>query len=50
MKKKLYTQGVTFFIGMEMFAALKKISDESQISLSELLRNIIELFLRGQAT
>jgi hypothetical protein len=48
MKKKQYTQGVTFFIKPAMFEALKKISDESQISLSELLRNIIEQFLQGQ--
>lgn len=47
MKKKSYTQGVTFFISPEMFAALRKISDSSEISLSELLRNIIELFLKG---
>ena len=49
MKKKTYTQGVTFFLAPEMYEALKKISDESQISLSELLRNIIERFLEGQA-
>ena len=50
MKRKTYTQGVTFFLAPEMYEALKKISDETQVSLSELLlRNIIELFLEGQA-
>jgi predicted DNA-binding protein len=49
MKRKTYTQGVTFFLAPEMYEALKKISDENQVSLSELLRNIIELFLEGQA-
>jgi hypothetical protein len=48
MKKKQYTQGVTFFITPAMFEALKKISDERQISLSELLRNIIEQFLQDR--
>ena len=49
MKKKTYTQGVTFFLAPEMYEALKKLSDENQVSLSELLRNIIELFLDGKA-
>jgi hypothetical protein len=49
MKKKIYTQGVTFFITPEMSAALKKTSDHNDISLSELLRNIIEEFLKGKA-
>jgi hypothetical protein len=48
MKKKLFTQGVTFFLTPEMFKALREISDDSQISMSELLRNIIELYLKGQ--
>ena len=46
MKKKLFTQGVTFFLTPEMLEALRNISDSSQISLSELLRNIIEKFLK----
>lgn len=49
MKRKTYTQGVTFFITPEMLEALKRMSDDSQISLSELLRNIIELFLEIKA-
>jgi predicted DNA-binding protein len=49
MKRKTYTQGVTFFLAPEMYEALKKLSDENQVSLSELLRNIIELFLGGRA-
>ena len=48
MKRKTYTQGVTFFLAPEMYEALKKLSDENQVSLSELLRNIIELFLDGK--
>jgi hypothetical protein len=47
MKRKTYTQGVTFFITLEMLEALRKMSDDSQISLSELLRNIIKEFLKG---
>jgi predicted DNA-binding protein len=49
MKRKTYTQGVTFFLAPEMYEALKKLSDENQVSLSELLRNIIELFLEGRS-
>jgi hypothetical protein len=42
MKKKKYLQGVTFFVGTEMYAAMKKISDQREISLSELLRELVE--------
>jgi hypothetical protein len=48
MRKKQYTQGVTFFITPDMLQALRNISDNRQISLSELLRNIIELFLKTE--
>jgi hypothetical protein len=48
MKKKIYTLGVTFFITPEMSAALKKISDHNEMSLSELLRNIIKEFLKDK--
>ena len=31
MKKKKYLQGITFFVGTEMYGAMKKISDEREI-------------------
>jgi predicted CopG family antitoxin len=45
MKTKKYTHGVTFFISIEMYDALKKISDEMKISLSEFLRTLIHQYL-----
>jgi hypothetical protein len=47
MKTKKYTHGVTFFIDLEMYGCLKKKSDEKQVSLSEFLRGIIELYLNN---
>ena len=41
MKKKKYLQGVTFFVGTEMYGEMKRISDEREISLSEFLRELI---------
>jgi predicted CopG family antitoxin len=45
MKTKKYTHGVTFFIDLEMYEYLKKISDEKQVSLSEFLRGIIDRYI-----
>jgi hypothetical protein len=45
MKIKKYVHGVTFFISPEMFQDLKGVSDELQISVSELLRELIATHL-----
>jgi len=42
MKKKKYMQGITFFVEPDMYEAIKKISDQREISLSELLRELVE--------
>lgn len=47
MKAKRYTHGVTFFMAPEMFQELKQLSDTRQLSLLELLRNIIEQHLKA---
>ena len=47
MKVKIYTQGVTFFTSSEMHQKLKTISDVRRISLSELIREMIENHLQS---
>ena len=42
MKVKTYVQAVTFFASVAMYEKLKKISDDQRISLSELIRGMIE--------
>ena len=42
MKVKTYVQAVTFFTTVAMYEKLKKISDDQRISLSELIRGMIE--------
>ena len=48
MKKKKYQQGITFFVSPEMYSTMKKISDEREISLSELLRELIEAYIESR--
>jgi len=47
MKKKKYLQGITFFVQPEMYGEMKKISDAREISLSELLRELVENHLKA---
>jgi len=47
MKKKKYLQGITFFVQPAMYGEMKKISDEREISLSELLRELVEKHLKA---
>jgi predicted CopG family antitoxin len=48
MKKKKYLQGVTFFVAPEMYEAIKQISDEREVSLSELLRELIKAHMESR--
>jgi hypothetical protein len=41
MKTKKFTHGVTIFMTVEMYQAVRKLSDQKQISLSELIRQVI---------
>lgn len=45
MKVKKYIQGITFFTTLQMYQTLKDISDQREISLSDLLREIIDSYL-----
>jgi hypothetical protein len=45
MRLKKYTQGVTFFITPDMLEVLKKISDEKQVSVSEVLREVLNQYI-----
>jgi len=45
MKLRKYTQGVTIFTTPEMYQEVKKVSDETQVSLSELFREMISEYL-----
>jgi len=47
MKKKKYLQGITFFVEPGMYGEMRKISDQREISLSELLRELIENHLKA---
>jgi len=48
MKKKKYQQGITFFVETEMYESIKKISDQLEIGLSELLRELIDAYLESR--
>ena len=41
MKTKQFTHGVTIFMTLEMYQAVRNLSDQKQISLSELIRRLI---------
>lgn len=41
MKQRKFTQGMTMFTTPEMFQLMKRLSDERNISLSELFREMI---------
>ena len=45
MKLRKYTQGVTIFIEPQMYCEVKKVSDEAQVSLSEIFRQMITEYL-----
>jgi len=45
MKLRKFTQGVTLFTTPEMYCEVKKVSDEKQVSLSELFREMITEYL-----
>ena len=45
MKIKQFSQGITFFVTYSMYQNLKTISDQKQVSLSELLRQVLAGYL-----
>lgn len=47
MRGKQFTHGITFFVTAEMYQAIKKDTDELQISTSDLMRRLTEDYLYG---
>jgi predicted CopG family antitoxin len=47
MKKKKFLQGITFFVTPNMYEEMRQISDQREISLSELLRELVENHLKS---
>jgi len=47
MKRKKLTHGITFFVTAETYEAVRKDVDECQISISDLMRGLIEDYLNG---
>ena len=47
MKRKKLTHGITFFVTAETYEAVRKDVDECQISISELMRGLIEDYLNA---
>jgi hypothetical protein len=45
MRGKKFTHGITFFVTAEMYQGIKKDTDELQISMSDLIRRLIEDYL-----
>ncbi len=45
MRTKKMTNGLTFAMAQEMFDEIKHISDDKEISLGELVRNILQEYL-----
>ncbi len=47
MREKQFTHGITFFVTPEMYQTVKKDTDELRISVSDLMRRLIEDYLHG---
>ena len=47
MKTRKYTQGMTLFTTPEMFQDMKRVSDEREISMSELFREMITEYFKN---
>jgi metal-responsive CopG/Arc/MetJ family transcriptional regulator len=45
MKLRRYTQGITIFTTSKMYHEVKRVSDEMEVSLSELFREMITEYL-----
>ncbi len=46
MRKRNFVVGITFFANQSMYEELKDISDNRQIGLSELIRSVINEYLK----
>ena len=48
MKKRTYTQGITIFTTPEMYQAVRKASDDLNISLAELFREMVRQYFENR--
>jgi hypothetical protein len=47
MRKKLYTTGITFFVTQEMYHQVISATNEMEIGVSELMRNLLSDYLES---
>ncbi len=47
MREKKFTYGVTFFVTPEMYQSVKKDTEQLRITVSDLMRRLIEDYLHG---
>jgi hypothetical protein len=45
MRTKKYTHGITFFMTPQMYEDIRKLSDQREVSISEVFRNIVSEYL-----
>jgi hypothetical protein len=50
MKKKLYTQGITFYVSPVVFEAAMAVTNEKEIGVSELMRDLLSSYLQAVET
>jgi hypothetical protein len=50
MKKKLFTHGVTFYLTEEMYAAALTVTNDKELGISELMRNLLSSYLQDVET
>ena len=50
MRKKLFTHGTTFFMTVEMYDKVKKITDNLEIGVSDFIRGLIEEYLQKNSS
>jgi hypothetical protein len=50
MKKKKFTHGITFFTIPEMFEAVRNVSDELEVGVSDFMRQLVEHYFKTRST
>ena len=50
MKKKKFTHGITFFTIPEMFEAIRNVSDELEVGVSDFMRQLVEHYFKARNT
>ena len=47
MLKRKFTHGITIYVAPDMYQDISRISDDMEIGMSELIRNIIEHYIQS---